>query len=176
MWRSWIPKLLKFSRFIVHTSTYWYILVHTGTDIIHARTLHLDDALAAFLRQRVSTARLTWSSCLALFQTAVSATERHLWTVQISTCKFIQGQTSMYWYVLVCTGMYLTISAEKVLILWTKLVHHNLHNMCNTWMMKPEPSFCAPHISLIKRCALFQAGHHHAQHPPCTSFAWHSGV
>ena len=34
-----------------------YILVHTGTDIIHAHTLHFDDALAPF--RRVSTARLT---------------------------------------------------------------------------------------------------------------------
>ena len=42
-------------------------------------------------------------------------------------------------------------------------------------MMKPEPSFFAPRIGLIKRCALFQAWHH-AQHPPCTSFARHSGV
>jgi hypothetical protein len=70
--------------------------------------------------------------------------------------------------------MYLTISAEKVLIFGTELVHH-LHNMCNTCMMKPEPPFFAPRISLIQRCALFQAGHH-AQHPPCTSFAGHSGV
>ena len=59
----------------VHTGTYWYIPVRTGIDI---RTLYFDDALAAFLRRRVSTARLTrtCSSCLALFLTAVSATER----------------------------------------------------------------------------------------------------
>ena len=60
----------------VHTGTYWYIPVRTGIDINHTRTLHFDDALAAFLRRRVSTARLTCSSCLALFLTAVSATER----------------------------------------------------------------------------------------------------
>ena len=62
----------------VHTQagTYRYIPVRTGIDINHTRTLHFDDALAAFLRRRVSTARLTCSSCLALFLTAVSATER----------------------------------------------------------------------------------------------------
>ena len=60
----------------VHISTYWYIPVRTGIDMNHTRALHCDDALAAFLRRRVSTARLTSSSCLALFLTAVSATER----------------------------------------------------------------------------------------------------
>ena len=59
-----------------HISTYWYIPVRTGIDINHTRALHCDDALAAFLRRRVTTARLTCSSCLALFLTAVSATER----------------------------------------------------------------------------------------------------
>jgi hypothetical protein len=52
-------KKFKFQISQVHTGTYWYIPVRTGTDIIHARMLHFDDALAAFLRRRVSTARLT---------------------------------------------------------------------------------------------------------------------
>ena len=71
-------KKFKFQISQVHTGTYWYIPVHTGIDINHTHTLHFDDALAAFLRRRVSTAsaRLTCSSCLALFLTAVSATER----------------------------------------------------------------------------------------------------
>ena len=60
----------------VHTGTYWYIPVRTDIDIHKTHVLHFDDALAAFLRRRVSTARLTCSSCLALFLTAVSATER----------------------------------------------------------------------------------------------------
>ena len=60
----------------VHTGTYWYIPVRTGIDINHLHSLHFDDALAAFLRRRVSTARLTCSSCPALFLTALSATQR----------------------------------------------------------------------------------------------------
>ena len=60
----------------VHTGTYQYISVRTGIDISHTHALHFDDALSAFLRRQVSTARLTCSSCLALFLTAVSATER----------------------------------------------------------------------------------------------------
>ena len=69
-------KKFKFQISQVHTGTYRYIPVRTGIDINHTHTLHFDDALAAFLRRRVSTARLTCSSCLALFLTAVSATER----------------------------------------------------------------------------------------------------
>ena len=63
----------------------------------------------------------------------------------------------MYWYVLVCTGMYLTIRAEKVLILLvrTEIVHH-LHNMCNACMMKPKPFFL---------CAMYQCTH---QSEECT--------
>ena len=60
----------------VHTGTYQYIQVRTDIDIHKTHSLHFDDALAAFLRRRVSTARLTCSSCPALFLTAVSATER----------------------------------------------------------------------------------------------------
>ena len=60
----------------VHTGTYQYIPVRTDIDIHKTHALHFDDALAAFLRRRVSTARLTCSSCPALFLTAVSATER----------------------------------------------------------------------------------------------------
>ena len=60
----------------VHVGTYQYIPVCTGIDINHTHLLYFDDALAAFLRWRVSTARLTCSSCPALFLTAVSATER----------------------------------------------------------------------------------------------------
>ena len=82
--------------------------------------------------------------------------------------------TGLYWYVLVYTGMYLTIGTQNVPILRTKPVNH-VHNMCNTAMMKSQSSIFAPVVGLIKSCALFQAGHH-AQHPPCTGFARHRRV
>jgi hypothetical protein len=45
----------------------------------------------------------------------------------------------------VYTCIYLTISAQDVLILTTKAVDH-VNNMGNTCVMEPEPAFLAPFV------------------------------
>ncbi len=73
-------KKFKFQISQVHTGTSWYIPgpVRTGTDISHrdAHTFHFDDALAAFLRRRVSTA--------------------HLESYTPGTCQYVPVRTDLY--------------------------------------------------------------------------------
>jgi hypothetical protein len=76
MWRSRISKLLKFSRFMVHTSTYWYIQVCVLVQTETKQHTLLDHALSALLRLRVSAERLAWSLCTGSLRTAVSFTVR----------------------------------------------------------------------------------------------------
>ena len=83
----------------------------------------------------------------------------------------------MYWYMqrmyLVCTStylvhhdthLYLTISAEHMLILTGELVHH-LHQVGKSCMMKTQPALLAPRVCLLQGSAFSETGHH-AKHPP----------
>ncbi len=112
---------------LVHTGTYWYILVHTGTDIIHKH--------ASFESCSIRFPSLTSLQCTLdasfigiaehsydLFQLLCSPSQ----PVQVkclSLCLDVQVWTCMYWwhsmykYVLACTCMYLYV------LMYTSIQH-----------------------------------------------------
>jgi hypothetical protein len=107
MWRSWISKLLKFSRFIVHTSTYWYILVHTGTD--RNQTAHFIGSRSVRPPAPTSLCRtigLVLSHSFLKHGSLLHSQTTQAWLATAKVPQYIPAHASTYRYILVCTCMY----------------------------------------------------------------------